>query len=174
MVGIAIIIAFRRDTCIECLIYQEVGLRTTNKGERKMNIYLFAFLAMVFWGLAPVFGKIGLTKVSPLIGLYVRTFVVAAILLVYGVLSGQIKNLTYVGRTDILYLAGEAVFASLLGHLAYFFALKSGAASRVVPFIAAYPLVTFLVGVSFLGEKLTLMKGAGAGLVVLGLLFLMR
>jgi len=23
-----------------------------------MNIYLFAFLAMVFWGLAPVFGKI--------------------------------------------------------------------------------------------------------------------
>jgi len=139
-----------------------------------MNIYLFAFLAMVLWGLAPIFGKIGLTKVSPLIGLYIRTFVVATILLVYGVLSGQIKNLTCVSRTDILYLAGEAIFASLLGHLAYFFALKYGAASRMVPFIAAYPLITFFVGISFLGEKLTLAKSAGVGLVVLGLLFLMR
>lgn len=139
-----------------------------------MNIYLFAFLAMVFWGLAPVFGKIGLTKVSPLIGLYVRTFVIAVILLVYGTLSGQIKGLGYVSKTDILYLAGEAVCASLLGHLAYFFALKYGAASRVVPFIAAYPLVTFLASISFLGESLTWTKGIGASLVALGLLFLMR
>jgi len=51
----------------------------------------------------------------------------------------------------------------------YLFALKYGAASRTVPFIAAYPLVTFLIAISFLGEKVTLMKGAG--LVVLGLLF---
>lgn len=139
-----------------------------------MKVYLFALLAMFFWGLAPVFGKVGLTKVTPVIGLCVRTFMVAAVLLVYGVLSGQIKGLATVGRTDILYLIGEGVCASLLGHLAYFFALKYGSASRVVPFIAAYPLITFVVAISFLGEKLTLMKGAGALLVALGLLLLMK
>ena len=131
-------------------------------GGRGTNVYVFALLAMVFWGLAPVFGKIGLTKASPLLGLYIRTFVVAAILLLHGFLSGQIRVLTTVSRSDILYLAGEAVFASLLGHLAYFFALKYGAASRMIPFIAAYPLVTFLVAISFLGEKLIWTKGAGA------------
>jgi len=36
-----------------------------------MRILLFSFLAMVGWGIALVFGKLGLRDVSPLLGLSV-------------------------------------------------------------------------------------------------------
>jgi transporter family protein len=139
-----------------------------------MSAYLFAVLAMVFWGLAPVFAKVGLVKISPVTGLYIRTFFAASVLLMVGALTGQIKVLATVNRTAMFYLAGEVAFASLLGHLAYFYALKYGTASRMVPLIAAYPLITFVVALSFLGEKASLTKGMGAVLVVLGLVFLTR
>lgn len=137
-----------------------------------MKIYFFAVLAMFFWGIAPVFGKLGLGEVSPVVGLSIRTFTIALILLIYGLMSGKISGIVEAGSKDILLLAGEGILASLLGHLAYFFALKYGEASKVVPFIAAYPLVTLLIGIFFLNETLSWEKVAGSAFIVLGLFLL--
>jgi transporter family protein len=138
-----------------------------------MRIMLFSLLAMLSWGVAPVFGKIGLRDVSPLLGLSVRTFVVAIVLLVIGLATGELSGITRIQPRDILFLAGEGILASLIGHFAYFFALKYGAVSTTVPFIAAYPLVTMIIGLSFLREPFSWQKLAGA-LFVAGGLFLLK
>lgn len=137
-----------------------------------MKIYFFALLAMLFWGTAPILGKLGLSKVSPLVGLSIRTFAIALILLIYGLLSGEIIKIIDIDKKDILLLVGEGILASLLGHLAYFFALKYGEASKVVPFIAAYPLVTLVIGLLILNEGFSWQKIAGSVLIALGILLL--
>jgi bacterial/archaeal transporter family protein len=54
------------------------------------------------------------------------------------------------------------------------FALTKGDASRVVPVSSAYPLVTVFGAAIFLSERVTLMRGLGTALVVVGVALLSR
>ncbi len=132
------------------------------------RLFLFALLAMIFWGTAPILGKIGLGEASPYAGLFVRTAVVFAVIIAWGMISGNIAELGDLNSRDTWALAGEGLLASLLGHFAYFYALKHGEASLVAPMIASYPLVTVIVGVLALGESMTWPKGLGIGLITAG------
>ena len=66
-----------------------------------------------------------------------------------------------------VYRAG-GICAALLGHLAYYYALKLGDVSLVSPVIAAFPVVTVLLAFLLLGEKYTPGKLMGTLLIVLG------
>jgi transporter family protein len=46
-----------------------------------LNAYLLAGIAMVFWGIAPIFGKLGLGGTQPLAALTIRSLIISAILL---------------------------------------------------------------------------------------------
>ncbi|HHY38195.1 MAG TPA: EamA family transporter [Clostridia bacterium] len=135
-----------------------------------MKAYVFALLTALFWGLGPVFGKIGLYKVEPLTGLTARTVAVALVLLPYAVASGKMSGLAQMETQSLVFLIAEGIFASLLGHLAYYYALKYGEAASLVPVTAAYPLVTVAVAGLLLGEQLTWTKVVGALLIVAGIL----
>ena len=71
-----------------------------------------------------------------------------------------------------VFLLAEGLMASLLGHYAYFYALKFGKASSVVPVTAAYPLVAAMVAWLLLNETLTAGKLLGGLLVVLGIILI--
>jgi len=64
----------------------------------KMNAFLFALLGLVFWGIAPIFGKIGLVDVAPGIALFMRSSIITVILLVWLLASGQAPCLAGVAR----------------------------------------------------------------------------
>ncbi len=134
--------------------------------------YLYALLTALLWGVAPLFGKLGLEEVDALAGMTLRTMVVGAVLLLFGGFTGQLANVTSIGLKSGLLIAAEGLLASLLGHLAYYQALKLGDASRVVPVTAAFPLVTVLMAILFLGEPLTWQRVLGAALVVGGVLLI--
>lgn len=55
-----------------------------------------------------------------------------------------------------------------------FYALTKGDAGNVVPASSAYPVVTLVGSALFLSEKLTLIRGFGTALVVLGVVLLSR
>lgn len=55
-----------------------------------MKTLLFATLAMLLWGIVPIFGKLGLVELSPFAGLAIRSFIISGLLLVYGILNGKI------------------------------------------------------------------------------------
>jgi uncharacterized membrane protein len=56
----------------------------------------------------------------------------------------------------------------------FFVALTWGEAATVVPVTSAYPLVTLAAAALFLSEKITLARGIGTALVVLGIALLSR
>jgi transporter family protein len=75
---------------------------------------------------------------------------------------------------EVLFIGAEGIFASLLGHFCYYYALKLGDVTRVSPILAAAPVITVIAAVLLLGEKLTLNKLAGIAAVILGVLLLKK
>ena len=137
---------------------------------------MLALLCALFWGLAPIFEKVGLRHLPPLPGVFVRSLVVTLItgLALAGLFVfhreglGEVKmNLRW-----FLWIAAGGISGGLLAQFLYYAALKSGAASRVAPIASAFPLVTVIFSILFLGEAITLTKVLGAGLVVAGVLLL--
>jgi bacterial/archaeal transporter family protein len=55
-----------------------------------------------------------------------------------------------------------------------FVALDRGPASQVVPLTSAYPVVTLVGSALFLSEKITVVRGVGTALVVVGVAMLSR
>ena len=71
-------------------------------------------------------------------------------------------------------LGGSGLIAGVLGMFTYFSLLKGGEASKIVPLTAAYPLVTALLSLVILGEKLSPLRLLGIFFTILGLIILQR
>lgn len=133
---------------------------------------IFAVVGALCWGMAPIFAKIGLYKAPPLIGVSIRTFVIAFTIIIILIASGKIKEFRHIDLKTIIFLAGEGLLGGLIGHFFYFKAMKLWEASRVTPIIASYPLIAFVLAIIFLGEKLTLIKIFGGIFIVSGIVLL--
>lgn len=139
-----------------------------------MKPFYFALATAIIWGIVPILEKIGLSRLSPQAGIFVRCLSVAAGAVV--LLSFKPAILAELRGTPlpfILLIIVGGFSANFLGQLLFYFALKGGDVSRVVPVAGAYPLVSFLMGILILGEKITLAKSMGIGFVVVGI-FLLR
>lgn len=136
------------------------------------NAYLFAGIAMILWGLAPILGKLGLGASQPLAALTIRSLVVTIILLIFVFASGQWGSVTGISAKSAIYIALEGICAALLGQLAYYYALKYGEVGRISPVVAAFPLIALVLGILVFGEKLTLSKILAAIMIVAGIVIL--
>lgn len=136
------------------------------------NAYLMAVIAMVFWGIAPVFGKIGLGGMQPLVALTLRSLIVSVILIIAVTVSGQWGSFSSMTIRNGVFIAMEGICAALLGQLAYYYALKLGEVGKVSPMVAAFPLVAMVLGGMFLGEKITISKVIAAILITSGVVLL--
>lgn len=134
--------------------------------------YIYAIIAMILWGVAPIFGKLGLTQLEPLIALTIRSSIITVILLLVTVIGGYWSAIAAAGTRDVLLIGLEGLCAALLGQLAYYYALKYGEVGKISPVVAAFPLVALTLAFIVLGEKLTLWKAAGAVTVVAGVIML--
>lgn len=139
-----------------------------------MVYFTFVILTIIFWGIAPVFGKIGIQNVDPLLGLSIRSFIVSIILLATCLLTGKFASFSQVAIKDVLFIGAEGIFASLLGQFAYYYALKLGDMSKVAPMFAAYPAITVFVAILFLGEKFTWNKFIGLMTIIVGVILVKR
>lgn len=135
---------------------------------------VLALLAMVCWGVAPVFSKLGLVKADPFLALTVRSFSVSAILFIVGLALGKFSGVNFSDKKSYLFIVLEGVLAALLGQLAYYYAQKLGDISRVTPIVAAFPIITVILAVLVLGEKFTWSKLAGTVLIISGIILIKR
>ena len=131
-----------------------------------------ALLCALFWGLAPIFEKVGLRHLPPLPGVFVRSVVVTlAIGLILAAAFFWQRESVVITRLNARYLfwiALGGISGGVLAQYLYYLALRSGEVSQVTPIASAFPLVTVICSILFLGEALTLTKVLGAGLVVAG------
>jgi len=138
----------------------------------KISPYALAIISMFLWGMAPIFGKLGLAKTNPYIAFAIRCFVIAAIMLIVILVRGDFREFAKVDLKSFAFISLEGIFATLIGHFAYYYALKLGETSKVVPITSAFPLITVIISIIFLSEKLTIYKGSGIILIIAGVLLL--
>jgi transporter family protein len=137
--------------------------------------FLFSLAALLLWGISPVLDKLGMQMLGarPLAApaaLTIRLIAAALMVAVYASVVGAWKEAATVPRPALACFAGSALFAALLGQLAYYAALQYESVSRVLLVSAPYPLVAVVLAVIFLKEGVTMPRIAGAVLVVAGII----
>jgi len=130
---------------------------------------LLLAITALCWGSTPILEKVGLKEVDPFVGVTVRSMAITAVLLAVAALSGRLRDIFSVHLRTVVIFSSSGILAGLLGMWTYFWALKMGATSRVVPIAASYPLVTALLGMLLLGEQVTLLRFLGIVLIVVGI-----
>lgn len=136
-----------------------------------MGIFL-ALLAMICWGISPIFGKLGLMKVHSITALSIRTFFAATLILGWNMCSGGFKDFQTVPLKNFIFILLEALLATLVGDLTYFMALKRCNINQVNLIMSSSPLVTMLASYAFLKERATYYQVIGALLIIGGLLLI--
>ncbi|OAQ21464.1 EamA family transporter [Thermosulfurimonas dismutans] len=138
------------------------------------RVVLLWVLTLFFWGSSPLLEKVALKAVSPLLALAVRTGVAALILVLVALLTGEVREVQELSLRNVLVLGASGLLAGVLGMFTYFSLLKTGAASKIVPLTAAYPLVTAFMALVFLKEDLSWERLLGILLTVTGLIILQK
>ncbi len=133
---------------------------------------LYAFLGMFCWGIAPLFGKLGLYNVHPLTALCLRTMIAATLVLGWLIGSRGFQQMLQIPPLFWIFIGIEAILATLLGDLAYFAALKKGNINEVSLVMACAPLVTMLFSFLFFSEIVTGQQLIGAAFITIGLIFI--
>ena len=70
-------------------------------------------------------------------------------------------------------MVGGGFFASIVGQIFFYNALRTGETSKIVPLAGSYPLISFILGIIILKESFTMMKLWGVMFIILGI-FLLR
>ncbi len=135
-------------------------------------VVLLALVGMICWGIAPIFAKIGLSNMSPIAGLSIRTLFTAGIIMGWMIVDGTITNVKNVSVSTLAVLAIEAILATFIGDLAYFAAIKKGDVSLVTIIMSSSPLITLLFAAMFLGEHITTIRYIGSALIILGIILI--
>lgn len=127
----------------------------------------WALLSAAFAALTAIFAKVGIERVNSDFATFIRTIVIIAVLAAILTMMREwqppasISARTYV----FLLLSGLATGASWI---CYFRALKLGDAARVAPIDKLSVVMVALLGVAFLGEKLSLPNWIGVTLIAGG------
>lgn len=132
-------------------------------------VFLLALLGTFCWGLAPLFGKLGLAQTNPLTALALRTFYTGVVLAGWFGFTGGIAEFRLLPPKIYLFIAFEALLATILGDLAYFSALKIGNLNDVTMIMSTSPMVTLILSHFFLGEQIYPYQVIGILLIVAGL-----
>jgi len=135
---------------------------------------IFALLAFTLWGIWGVASKMAVNRVGPgnILGFYaISSSTIPALYAWF-----RRAKLARTGGDDPLrnawVLAATGLALSVSGTYAYSFALDKGPASLVVPVSSAYPLVTAILAVALLHEKLNRRHMVALGVVVIGLILI--
>jgi len=136
----------------------------------------FAFMAFSLWGLWSLTSKMAIDEVGAgnIFGFYVISSLTAP------VAYGWFRRVRPIGKIEAspsrsAWALGAVCLAiNVAGAFAYSFALEGGTASLVVPISSAYPIVTVVLAIALLREKIDLVHAAAlcgvlAGLILLGI-----
>jgi len=141
----------------------------------ELSTILYLLLAILGWGLGAFFDKACLKHMDPSGAFYVRSLFMIflftpLVLWKYGQTRQALLGSDKLGPLFVV----SSVIVSMGGVFFYLKALSGGEATRIVPLSSAYPFVTFVLALMFLGESFTLNKLFGTLLVSGGIYFISK
>ena len=135
-----------------------------------MNWFIYALLSAVFAAFTAILAKVGIKDVSSNLATAIRTVIILLVAWGIVIITGEHKGLQSVSKYSMLFLVLSGI-ATGLSWLFYFKALQMGQASKVAPVDKLSLVLTMLLAVVILKEKLNLLTILGAGLITLGTVF---
>ncbi len=129
----------------------------------------WALLSALFAALTAIFAKIGVDDIHPDIATLIRTLVVvvALVIMLFVTQNGATQLTLSTKAVVFLILSGLATAGSWI---CYFRAMKIGEAARVAPVDKLSVVLVALIGVLFLGEKLSTLNWVGIVLITMGIM----
>ena len=127
----------------------------------------WAILSAVFAALTAIFAKVGVAGINADLATLIRTLIILALIGGVVAATGQWQSPSSISARSwiFLVLSGLATGASWL---CYFRALKLGEAAKVAPIDKLSVVLVAVIGVVFLGEKLSLPNWIGIALIAAG------
>lgn len=125
--------------------------------------YFYAIMTVVTWGLWGVFSKLASNYTKPRQALLFQTVGVLA----FAAIVLFMEKFKIEWNTAGFTWAAFGGFFAFVGFLTFFAALEKGSASTVVTLSALYPVVTILISITLLHEKLTTKQGVGIVLALI-------
>ena len=130
----------------------------------------YALLVLAGWGIWGLVQK----PLTDETDVYSVAFVQFGVTLSWGLGMALARRQGLDPRTPGLKFATGAGVCAYSGSLAFLLAIDRASASLVVPMTAMYPVVTIILGVVFLNERLTMSHKAGVVLSLAAIFFLSR
>ncbi len=135
---------------------------------------LLLFITMFLWGATPLLEKIGLKEVEPLTGILIRSGTITIVLLVIYLFNGRIHELTKISLKNYSLFAASGIMAGLVAMWTYYYLLKTGMTSKIVPIAASYPFITVILSIVILGEQVTFQRIIGIGFTIAGIILIQQ
>ena len=134
---------------------------------------LFAFLSAIFAGMTSILAKCGIKKTDSNVATFIRTLVVLPLSLLMALIVNPNLSLGAVSSKTLVFLvlSGLSTGASWL---CYFRALSKGDINKVVPIDKSSTVLTIILAVIFLGEKVTVYKTLGVVFIAIGTLLMIE
>lgn len=127
----------------------------------------WAVLSAVFAAATALLAKVGVTGVDPNLATAVRTTVVVVFAWAIAIAFGAHGGLAHIGRRSWVFLLLSGLGTGL-SWICYFRALSMGEASRVAPVDKLSVVFVILLAWPLLGERMTVGKAVGGGLIAVG------
>lgn len=158
-----------------CLCFIAAGaflMTDIKKGEssKKRSWLIFAFLSAVFAAATSLLAKIGIENVNSNLATAIRTFVV--FIFAWGIVAckKECRSVKEITKNDALFLVLSGI-ATGASWLCYYYAVKNGQVSVVVPIDKLSILISVAFSAIFLKEKISARQGLGLALLTLGTVF---
>ena len=134
---------------------------------------LFAFLSAFFAGMTSILAKCGIKKTDSNVATFIRNLVVLPLSLFMALIVNPNFSLGAVSSKTLVFLvlSGLSTGASWL---CYFRALSKGDINKVVPIDKSSTVLTIILAVIFLGERVTVYKTLGVVFMAIGTLLMIE
>jgi transporter family protein len=132
-----------------------------------MNWLWAAFLGAVFAAATSILAKIGIKNVDSNLATAVRTTVVLIFTWAIVFFQRTFSSISSISKNSLIFLILSGI-ATGLSWLFYFYALKIGDASKVVPIDKLSLVLAIIFAGFFLNEKITIQTILGATLMTIG------
>ena len=132
-----------------------------------MSWFIYALLSAFFAALTAVLAKIGVKDINSNLATAIRTVVILVFAWAIVFFQSSQKQLGSISKYSLVFLILSGV-ATGLSWLFYFKALQIGEASKVAPIDKLSLVLTIVLAILFLKEKLSISAAAGALLMSIG------
>jgi transporter family protein len=136
-----------------------------------MSWIYWSLLSALFAGATAILAKVGVAGVNSNLATAIRTSVILVFTWIVAYATSPVSALRHLTSRTWIFLVLSGL-ATGLSWLCYFRALQLGEASRVAPVDKLSVAFVILFAAIFLGERLTLARGAGGCLIIAGAVIL--